>query len=135
MREARLFGVALAILIAGEASALPARESAKSPTRTYLDYHAAVSKAKTLSEVLPYLSAAYRRKLESRPKKDHPVWLEKLREAANVKDLKIVKETIADGKCALEGTATSARGNAVNGKVYLVREGGAWKIDQEFWAT
>jgi hypothetical protein len=135
MRGARLFAVGLVILVAGAAAVLAAGEPAKSPTQAYLDYHAAVLRARTLSEVLPYLSAAYRGMLESRPKKDHPVWLERLKESANVTDLKIVKETIAGDKCTLEGTATSARGNAVHGKVNLVKEGGAWKLDEEFWAT
>jgi hypothetical protein len=134
MRGARHLAVGLMILITG-AAVLAAGEPAKSPTQAYLDYHAAVLKAQTLPEVLPYLSAAYRGMLESRPKKDHPVWLERLKESANVTDLKIGKETITGDKCTLEGTATSARGNAVHGKVNLVKEGGAWKLDEEFWAT
>ncbi len=135
MRDGRSFAVGLMILLAGAASALADGEPAKSPTQTYLDYHAAVLKAQTLSEVLPYLSAAYRGMLESRPKKDLPVWLERLKETANVKDLKIGKETIAADKCALEGTAMSARGNAIHGKINLVKESGAWKLDEEFWAS
>ena len=135
MRGARLFAIGLMILVSGAAAVPGAGEPAKSPTQAYLDYHAAVLKAQALSEVLPHLSAAYRGMLESRPKKDHPVWLERLKDTANVKDLKIGKETIADDKCTLEGTATSARGNALHGKVNLVQEGGAWKLDEEFWAT
>jgi hypothetical protein len=108
---------------------------AKTPTQAYSDYREAVLKATTLSEILPHVSKAYRGMLESRPKKDQPVWLERLKETANMKDLKITKETIDGDKCTLEGTATSARGNALKGKVSLVREGGAWKLDEEGWAT
>jgi Domain of unknown function (DUF4878) len=116
-------------------SPMTAGES-KAPTQAYLDYHASVLKATTLDEVLPNLSAAYRGMLESRPKKDRPVWLGRLKEsAADLKDLKITKETIEGDKCTLEGTSTSARGNALHGKVHLVKEDGAWKLDEEFWAT
>jgi hypothetical protein len=135
VRNRGVFAVGLLILVLCASPSLAAGEPAKSPTQAYLDYHAAVLKARTLSEVLPYLSAEYRGMLGSKPKKDHPVLLERLKETANVKDLKIGRETIAGDKCTLEGTATSARGNAVHGKVNLVREGGAWKLDEEFWTT
>jgi hypothetical protein len=107
----------------------------KAPTQAYLDYHSAVLKAATLDEVLPYLSAAYRGMLESRPKKDRPVWFGRLKESADIKDLKITKEMIDGEKCTLEGSGTSVRGNAIHGKIHLVKEGGAWKLDEEFWAT
>jgi|GEM_PF-2325839 len=107
----------------------------KTPTKAYLEYQAAVQKATSLAEVLPRLSKAYRTMLESHPKKEHPVWLERLKESSNIKDLKITKETISGDKCTLDGSGTSARGNAVKGKVNLVKEGGAWKLDEEFWAT
>jgi hypothetical protein len=107
----------------------------KTPTQEYLEYQAAVQKATSLAEVLPRLSAAYRAMLESHPKKEHPVWLERLKQSSNIKDLKITKETISGDKCTLDGSGTSARGNQVRGKVNLVKEGGAWKLDEEFWAT
>jgi len=43
--------------------------------------------------------------------------------------------TIAEAKCTLEATGTSAKGNAVRGKIMLVKEGGAWKLDEQFWVT
>jgi hypothetical protein len=107
----------------------------KTPTQAYLEYQAAVQKATSLAEVLPRLSAAYRAMLESHPKKEHPVWLGRLKESSNIKDLKITKETISGDKCTLDGSGTSARGNSVKGKVNLVKEGGVWKLDEEFWAT
>ncbi len=128
-----VMGICAAVVFLGARSAAGA--DAKTPTQAYLDYHDAVVKAKALPEVLPHLSRAYRGMLESQPKKDQPVWLGRLKESANVKNLKITKETVDGDKCTLEGTATSARGNALRGKVSLVREGGAWKLDEEGWAT
>jgi hypothetical protein len=107
----------------------------KTPTQTYLEYHAAVAKAKTLDEVLPYLSKMYRAMLESRPKEDRPKWLTNLKDGADVKDLKMTKEAIDGDKCTLEATGISAHGNALHGKIILVREGGAWKLDSSSWAT
>lgn len=135
MKIRRLFAAALAALLVCAVLSSIAVAEAKTPTQTYLDYSAAVRNAKSLAEVLPYLSKEYRGMLESQPKKDHPVWLGRLKETAPVKDLKITKETINGDKCTLEGTGTSARGNSVKGKVSLVKEGGAWKLDEEGWAT
>lgn len=135
MRRRHGFALEIWTVVLLAALRTAAGAEAKTPTQAYLDYREAVIKAKTLSEVLPHVSGAYRGMLEARPKKDQPVWLERLKESANMKDLKITKETIDGDKCTLEGTATSARGNALKGKVLLVREGGAWKLDEEFWAT
>ena len=107
---------------------------AKTPTQAFLDYQVAVTKATKLAELLPHLSAEYRAMLESRPKEDQSVWLGRLKEAT-VKDLKVTKENIAGDKCTLEATGTRAMGNAVHGKITLVKEGGAWKLDEQFWAT
>jgi hypothetical protein len=35
----------------------------------------------------------------------------------------------------VNSSVTSGRGNPVKGKVNLVKEGGVWKLDEEFWAT
>jgi len=48
-----------------------------------------------------------------------------------MKDAKIVNEAISGEKCTLSGTATSARGNALKGKVSLVKDKGTWKLDEE----
>ena len=135
MRYRQILRVGLWTLL-GSAVLCPAvLAESKTPTQAYLEYQAAVQKATSLAEVLPRLSAAYRAMLESQPKKEHPVWLGRLKETSNIKDLKITKETISGDKCTLEGSGTSARGNPVHGKVNLVKEGGAWKLDEEFWAT
>ena len=107
----------------------------KTPTQMYLDYVGVVSKAKTLAEVLPHLSKEYRTNLESVPKADQPVWLKRLKDSVEYTNLKVTKETIAGAKCTLEATGTSSKGNAMKGKIMLVKEGAEWKLDDAFWAT
>jgi hypothetical protein len=131
----RIFAVGLWTFLGFVVLSSAVLAESKTPTQAYLEYQAAVQKATSLAEVLPRLSAAYRAMLEAHPKKEHPVWLERLKESSNIKDLKITKETISGDKCTLDGSGTSARGNQVRGKVNLVREGGAWKLDEEFWVT
>ena len=107
----------------------------KTPTQMYLDYVAVVTKAKTLAEVLPHLSKEYRTNLESVPKADQPVWLKRLKDSVEYTNIKVTKETITGAKCTLEATGTSARGNAMKGKISLVKEGGGWKLDEAAWMT
>ena len=135
MRYRRIFAAGFWTLLGCLALPSAILAEPKTPTQAYLEYQAAVQKATSLAEILPRLSAAYRAMLESRPKKEHPVLLGRLKETSDVKDLKITKETISGDKCTLEGSGTSARGNPMKGKVNLVKEGGAWKLDEEFWAT
>ena len=134
MKHDRILGIALMVFLGCLAGAVLAAP-AKTPTQSYLDYHAALAKAKTLDEVLPYLSKEYRAMLESQPKADRATWLGRLKDMAAAKDLKITKETINGDKCTLEGTGTSSKGNPTKGKISLVKEGGAWKLDEEGWAT
>jgi hypothetical protein len=134
MKQNRIPVAALAVLCGSLAwTSLAAPD--KTPTQSCLDYYAALQKAKTVDEVLPYLSAEFRSMIESQPKSERPVWLGRLRDGVPPKDLKITKETIDGDKCILEGTGTSAKGNALHGKIVLVKEGGAWKFDEEAWGT
>jgi hypothetical protein len=132
-RSRRVFS-GLCALLAWTALSSAVAAQPKTPTQSYVEYQAVLAEATKLREVLPYLSAPYRAMLESRPKEDQPVWLKRLKESA-VTGLKVTKETLAGDKCTLEATGTSARGNAVTGKISLVKQGGAWKLDEEGWAT
>ncbi len=115
--------------------AIPAASATEiTPTQAYLDYTAALIKATTLSDILPYLSAEYRGMLESRPKKDQQEWLKNLKEDL-MKDIKITKETVTGKRSTLEATGVSKRGNKMKGKIILVKEGASWKLDEQFWGT
>jgi hypothetical protein len=123
----------VSFIIALQVSAAAAQP--RTPTQAYLDCRVAIKKATTIAEVLPHVSAMYRAMLQSKSKADQQKFLEGLKEPAAYQDLKITKETIAGNKCTLEGTATSDRGNALKGKVMLVKEGGTWKLDAESWGS
>jgi hypothetical protein len=116
-------------------SSEPALAQAKSPTEAYLAFVAAAQKAKSLEEVLPHLSKEYRAMLAAQAKDQKPVWLQRLRDSADMTDIKITKETVSGEKCTLEGTAKSSKGFPLKGKAFLVKEDGAWKLDEQGWST
>jgi hypothetical protein len=107
----------------------------QSPSEAYQGYLAAAKKATSLDELLPHLSKEYRAMLTAQPKDNKGVWLERLKESADMTEVKIGKETITGSKCTLEATAKSHRGMALKGKVFLVKEDGGWKLDEEGWST
>jgi hypothetical protein len=129
-----VFGLVLSLGFAVLAAVAPAKP--KTPTQAYLDYCAALEKAKTLDEVFPFLSKNFCYMLQFGPKakEEYPTWLHNLqRDSGEVKDAKITRETITGDTCALEGTGKSNDGTAMKGKINMVREGGAWKVDMADW--
>lgn len=120
-------GVAMQIWLAAYASAAGDESMA---SQAYLDWHAAVNKATTLTELLPYASAAYAATLKSRGMKNQSVWLEILKE---MKEVNVTRATCTGAKCTVEATGTNVRDSAMTGKIMLVRENKLWKLDEEFW--
>ena len=113
------------------APAAPAKP--KTPSQAYLDYVAAVQKAKTLDEVLPLLSKQYRTNLQTVPKPNQPIWLNRIKEAADYSNLKVTKETITGEKAVLDATGTNKDLKPMKGKITMVKEGTDWKFDEVFW--
>ena len=128
---ALFLGVALIMCVVSP----PARAQAKSPTEAYLAFVAAAQKAKSLDEIVPHLSKDYRAMLSAQANDQKPVWLQRLKDSADMLDIKITKETVSGDKCTLEGTAKSKKDLPLKGKVFLVKEDGGWKLDEQGWST
>lgn len=120
-------GLAMQIGLAAHVSAAGDENLA---TQAFLDWHTAVNKATTLTELMPYASAAYAATLKSRGMKNQAVWLEILKE---MKDVNVTRTTCVRAKCTVEATGTNVRDSAMTGKIMLVRENKLWKLDEEFW--
>lgn len=123
--------LALLFSLLGSASVV----TAESPTEGYFRFQQGVSKATTLQEALPYLSPEYRAMLESRPPESHAEWLERLKNAANKSNVKVIKETINGKSAVLEATGTDSDGAVLKGKISLVNEKGVWLLDEQGWSS
>ena len=91
-------------------------------------YVAAIGNAGAIGEVTPYLTAAGRKRLATD--------LEAMKAKVPGGVLKIVDEQVAGDKATVTLTATLQQGGKevpASGTVGMVREGGAWKVDQESW--
>jgi len=135
MMKSRAWIAALGCAVIALALSSPALAQAKSPTDAYLAFAKAAPKATSLDTLLPFLSKVYRGNLSSQPAEKKPVWLQRLKDSVDMTDMKITKETITGDKCTLEGTAKGKSGLPLKGKVFLLKEDGEWKLDEQVWST
>jgi hypothetical protein len=106
---------------------------AKGPLETYKAYLEVLAKADSLDQLLPHYTKELAGQLAKMPKEMQGNYLKMNKRV--LKDLKVTKETVTATKAEYELTATTADGKPTTGSATLVKEGGAWKIHDEAWAT
>ena len=109
---------------------LPAAAQPKTGTQFYREYRAAYAKARGFSDITSWMSKAQNDKLASiPPAQQKALW--DINKQMDVKDVKVVKETLAADGATLDITGTGPENKMIKGTVKLVKEGGAWKWDGE----
>lgn len=114
----------------------PAQTGMKTASQFYTEYRAAFDKAKKVEELLPYMSAARRKEIESTPADERAKMFELMKLLGTLTNVKITKETrTADGATVMVDALDSDKAKTT-GTITLVQEGGAWKIAKEsFFST
>ena len=107
---------------------------AKTATEFYTDYLGVFAKAKSVDQLLPYMSASRRKEIESTPAGERAKMFEfiKMVQPTGVKVLKEEK-TATGATLTTEGVDSDKK--KMTGTVVIVREGGAWKIQDESWKS
>jgi len=112
--------------------------SEQTPTERYETYRAALARASTIDELYPLTSKAVRDEMDKRPETYRRSLLADL-QARRATWLRVVDERVsgAHARLTVEGeqvvdpnTGKKSLGRA---RVLLVREEGAWRIDEEIW--
>jgi len=119
-------------LLAGAAS-LVAQAGATDPLEFYKGYLAVLAKAKTLDELVPFYVKELGDGLKKMPKDMQGNYLKM--NARSLSDVKVVKQTVTATKAEYQLTAKTASGAVTTGGATLVKEGGAWKVEDEAWAS
>ena len=105
------------------------------PLDTYKAYLDAASKATTPDVLFPFVSKDYKAMLQQAPKAE----VEKMIKMSIAKDkltnIAVTSQKVDGAKAVLELSAKTGDGRATTGKVTMVKEGGAWKTDEDAWAT
>jgi hypothetical protein len=109
-----------------------AQSKSDDPVAVYKEYLGVLAKATTLDPLLPYFTRELADGMRKMPKDMQGNYLKMNKRVVN--DLKVTKQTVAAARAELEMAATDAGGQALTGTATLVKEGGAWKVDDFAWA-
>jgi hypothetical protein len=105
-------------------------------TAFYLQYRKAFEAARTIEDVMPYLSAATNKEVESTPPAERREMFEIIKMMGRLTDVKVTKEAPAsNGGATLTVEALDMDKKASIGTITIVREGGAFKIGGESWSN
>jgi hypothetical protein len=133
-RLARFAIVTLMLLVTG-AFSLTLAQPAQTATQFYMKYRAAFDKAKTVDEILPYMSKANRAQVEATPAADRAKMFEMIKMVGMLTDLKVLKEEKAADGATLTVEGIDMDKKKSSGKVSIVKEGADWKVGKESWST
>ena len=127
------FGVTVMTVILALAPAGQAR--AAEPLDAYKAYLAAASKATAPEALFPFISSEYKSMLQQAPKEEVAKMIKMSIAKQGLTDLKVTSQKVEGNKAVLELTGKIADGRTSSGKATLVKEAGAWKLDEDAWAT
>lgn len=129
--------VILALVVVGLSGGMGRATSAQGtqadPLEFYKGYLGVLAKATTLDELLPYYTKELADGLRKMPKEMQGNYLKM--NVRQLTDLKVTKRSVTASKAEYQFTAKTPKGTETSGGATLVKEGGAWKVDDEQWAT
>ena len=130
MRKTCVAGCLLVMILAAAVSA-GAQTAEKTASQFYTEYRAAFDKAKAVEEILPYMSAERRKQVESTPAAERKKMFGMIKMMGTLTNVKILKEArTADGATVTVEALDSDKAKTT-GTITLVKENGAWKVDNE----
>ena len=123
----------LAVTCAALCTAPVSQAQEQTATQFYQAYKAAFGNAKTIDELLPYMSKAKVEEIKQLPKADWPKAFEMIKDFYVFSDEKVVKETKTETGATLNVEAVDPDKKKYKGTVTLLREDG-WKFSEEDWS-
>lgn len=119
-------------------AALPCATSAAielgAAAHAYLELRALTAKATNADQVLPYLSANYRRIVSNLPRAERDDWFMRFKRVPPGL-VTIQAQAQAGDRTALGAVARDASHVKWSGRIEMIREGGGWKLSDENWST
>lgn len=134
LRQVAAF-VCAAVLVLGAMTTTLA-QAQTTATAFYLQYRKAFDAAKKIEDVLPFMSAATRKQIDSTPPAERGEMFEMIKMMGMLTDLKVAKEApAANGGATLTVEALDMDKKATVGTITIVKEGGAFKLGRESWSS
>jgi hypothetical protein len=137
MRSAQVArGSMVVALLAVCASLAQAQPKPQTASQFYTDYRAAFDKATKVEDLFPYMAAANRKQVEETPQADRAKMFGMMKMMGTLTAVKVTKEEHgADGGAVLTVEALNSDKQKTNGKITIVKEGGAWRLGREEWSS
>ena len=124
----------LAAVVGLSASVAAQPATYKTGAETYLAYRTAFTKAKTIDELVPWMSKERAADIAKTPAGERKEMFEMIKMMDDHTNIKVVKETPTAKGADLQVEAASDGGKSkATGVITMVKEGAAWKIDRESW--
>lgn len=123
----------LVLVVASSRPAPAAPPAASDPLEFYRGYLGVLATATSLEALLPYYTKELADGLRGMPQEMQANYLKM--NARKLTALEVTKQTVEDGKAILEMTAKTEDGRPTSGSATLVKEGGAWKVENEAGAA
>ena len=112
-----------------------AQSAGQTASQFYLAYRAAFDKAKSIDELLPFLSKKGAEQVKATPAADRPKMFELMKMMGTLTEVKIIKEAKNGDGATLTVEGVSADKTKTKGTVEIVKEGGGWKLGGENWSS
>jgi hypothetical protein len=125
----------LALSLAMGAAVLPVSAQGKTPLDAYKAYLDAASKATKPDALFPFVSKDYKSLLQNAPKAEVEKMIKMHIAKDKLSDIAVTSQKVDASKAVLELTAKTGDGRPAQGKVNMVKEAGAWKLDEDAWAV
>ena len=123
----------LALCLVVASAAAVAQKTDQTATQFYMAYRAAFAKAKTIEELLPYMSKGTRAQIEKTPAAERPKMFEMVKMMNTYTDVKVVKEAKTADGVTLSAEAIDSDKSKATATIQILREDGAWKLGKESW--
>jgi hypothetical protein len=101
------------------------------PFEYYKEYLGVLAKATSIEPLLPYYTKEMSDGLRKMPKDMQANYVKMNKRI--VTDVKVTKQSVDAKKAYFELTAKTSDGQPATGSATLVKEGGAWKVDDFTW--
>jgi hypothetical protein len=129
--------VAAVLLTLGLAAPAMAQKApaAKTASEYFMQYHKAMSSAKTIDDLRPFMDADQQKEMDAAPKAEQDMGVKMISGMyADITDVKVVKETPKGNVTTLDLTATQASDKtAGTGTVEVSKDAKGFHVDSEVW--
>ncbi len=121
--------------VVGLSASLAAQPAAyRTGAEAYLAYRTAFTKAKTIDELVPWMSKERAADIARTPAGERKEMFDMIKMMDDHTNIKVVKETPTAKGADLQVEAASDGGKSkATGVITMAKEGAAWKVDRESW--